>query len=205
VGEECGFPGRIIQSCIGTLPVEDLSGSIPRASSDEAQRQSTHIAGTDAFSHAERIVLDAMTERGLACAAACYVQALRDIAQPNRVSWRGVAAEFREVLREVIDHLAPDEQVRAVPDFRPEGKDGRPSQTQRVVFALRTRRASDVAIKSDRQALSIVEEMIARLARSTDDRGSISTHNATDAAEVRTIQGYVDALLGELLRRTWPE
>jgi hypothetical protein len=47
-----------------------------------------------------------------------------------------------------------------------------------------------------------VEETIAKLARSTYRRGSISTHTATDEAEILAIKGYVDALIGDLLRRS---
>ena len=41
-------------------------------------------------------------------AALSYQQAIRDLADSTRVSYRGPAAELREVLREVCDHLAPD-------------------------------------------------------------------------------------------------
>jgi hypothetical protein len=148
------------------------------------------------------MVLDQMKERGLLCAAASYEQALRDIAQPNRVSWRGVAAEFREVLRAVIDHLAPDGQVVASSGFQLEEKQRRPTQRQKVVFALRARRCSDAAINSAEEALNVVEEAIAKLARSTYTRGSISTHTATGEAEILALKGYVDALIGDLLRRS---
>jgi len=37
---------------------------------------------------------------------------LRDVADGDRISWRGAAGELREVLREVIDQLSPDNKVR---------------------------------------------------------------------------------------------
>jgi len=43
--------------------------------------------------------------------ALSYQQLLLDLRDPHRVSYRGTAAEVREVLRELLDHLAPDEEV----------------------------------------------------------------------------------------------
>ena len=105
------------------------------------------------------------------------------------------------MLREVIDHLATDEQVMASPGLKLEEKQKRPTQTQKVLFALRARHCSDVIIHSAEQALLVVEETIAKLARSTYQRGSISTHKATGENEILSVKGYVDALLVDLLRR----
>ena len=49
------------------------------------------------------------------------------------------------------------------------------------------------------EALNTVEERVAALARSAYNRGSASTHGATDGAEVRKLKRYIDALLAELL------
>jgi hypothetical protein len=85
--------------------------------------------------------------------------------------------------------------------FQPDDKQKRPTQTQKVVFSLRARRCSDATISGAEQALVIVEEAIAKLARSTYQRGSMSTHKATGEEEILAVKGYVDALLGDLLRR----
>lgn len=128
--------------------------------------------------------------------AASYEQVLQDIATGKRVSWRGTGTELREVLREVMDHLAPDGDVMAASGFKLEGDLKRPTQKQKVRFILKARkRAVGVAEAS----IETVEAGIATLARSTYQRGSVTTHASTDAAEVRKLKNYVDALLVELL------
>jgi hypothetical protein len=57
------------------------------------------------LSQTERGILDTLTKM-VPVTGASYEQALLDIAQGKRVSWRGSATELREVLREAIDHLA---------------------------------------------------------------------------------------------------
>ena len=153
-----------------------------------------------------RLVLSA-TERGilstlekmLPSTAMSYEQVLRDIGEAKRVSWRGTGGELREVLREVIDHLAPDDQVMAAPGFRLEGDLKRPTQKQKVRFILKARRSGSGAVTTAEASLLTIEESIAGLARSTYRRGSVSAHRSTDGSEIRKVKGYVDALLVDLL------
>lgn len=132
-------------------------------------------------------------------AAAAYEQTLRDIRAGERVSWRGPANEFREVLREVIDHLAPDNQVIAFAGYQPEGDRTTPTQRQKVRFILRSRKSSAAAIGVAETSLGTVDEAVALLARSTYQRSNVSTHTTTGGSEIRNLKRYVDALLGELL------
>jgi hypothetical protein len=62
------------------------------------------------LSQTERAILETLGALLPSCAAS-YEQALRDISQGARVSWRGTATELRETLRQVIDHFAPDEKL----------------------------------------------------------------------------------------------
>jgi len=150
------------------------------------------------LSQTERSILETLT-RMLPTSARSYEQTLRDITQGNRVSWRGTAAELREVLREVMDHLAPDDQVMASPGFQLEDGQRRPTQRQKVRFILRARRSSSAAVAVAEGSLSTVDEAVASLARTTYTRGAVSTHTATDGPEIRNMKRYVDALLAELL------
>src|ERR1700728_32285 len=150
------------------------------------------------LSETERAILETLTTM-LPSSSASYEQALRDIAQAGRISWRGTASELREVLREVIDHLAPDENVLASTGFQLEQGQRSPTQKQKVRFILRARRSSSVAISVAETSLATVEEAVAALARSTYQRGSASTHTPTTGSEIRSLKRYVDALLGELL------
>lgn len=150
------------------------------------------------LSQTERSILDTLT-RMLPNSARSYEQALRDIAMGRRISWRGTATELREALREVMDHLAPDDQVMASPGFQLENGQPRPTQRQKVRFILRARRSSSAAVAVAEASLNTVDEAVASLARTTYTRGSVSTHTATDGTEIRNLKRYADALLAELL------
>ena len=110
-------------------------------------------------------LLLSQTERGilrtleimLPGSAKSYEQALRDIAQGGRVSWRGTAAELRDVLREVMDRLAPDERVKAAPGFQVEHDQKGPTQKQKVRFILKARRTVSAAIDTAQGTLQTVD------------------------------------------------
>jgi hypothetical protein len=135
----------------------------------------------------------------LPSSAASYEQALRDIFHGGRISWRGTASELREVLREVMDHLAPDDKVRASPGFKLEPGLLGPTQKQKVRYILRARRSSSAVVAVAEGSLDTVEEAVAALARSTYQRGSESAHVGSTGKEVRNLKRYVEALLAELL------
>jgi hypothetical protein len=150
------------------------------------------------LSETERTILETLGKM-LPVTAASYEQALSDIAQGKRVSWRGSAAELREALRETIDYLAPDDKVMTATGFQLEKGQTLPTQKQKVRFILRARKSNSASFSVAEGGLATVEESIAALARSTYTRTSASTHAMTDASEVRKLKRYVDALLAELL------
>ncbi len=150
------------------------------------------------LSPVERSILETLAAL-LPATAASYEQALRDIAHGARTSWRGTALELREALRDVIDHLAPDEKVTGVSGFQFEEGQRRPTQKQKVRYVLRARRSSSAARAVAEASLETVEEAVAALARSTYQSGSASTHVGASSKEIRNLKRYVDALLAELL------
>jgi hypothetical protein len=150
------------------------------------------------LSQTERGILETLTKM-LPVTGASYEQALLDIAQGKRVSWRGSATELREVLREAIDHLAPDDKVLGSPGFQLEEGRTLPTQKQKVRFILRARKSNSTSVAVAEGSLNTVDESVASLARSTYTRGSASVHATTDASEIRKLKRYVDALLAELL------
>lgn len=137
-------------------------------------------------------------EKLVPSAALSYQQSIKDL-EVDRLSYRGVAAELREVLREVIDHLAPDNAVMQSAGFQLESGHNRPTMKQKVRFILRSRGLPGSARKVPEDALSRVDEGTASLARSVYDRGSLSTHIAASKKEVKHLKMYVDTLLAELL------
>ncbi|HKW29334.1 MAG TPA: hypothetical protein VJT54_08370 [Verrucomicrobiae bacterium] len=132
-------------------------------------------------------------------AALSYEQGCRDLADVTRISFRGVASEFRECLREVLDHLAPDKEVMAQQGFKLEDGQTRPTMKQKARFILRARGQAATAAKAPEDAVSTVEEKFGGLARSVYERSSISSHVTTSRGEVIQIKMYVDTVLAELL------
>jgi hypothetical protein len=129
----------------------------------------------------------------LPAAAAGYEQALRDLASPERVSYRGVASEFREVLREVLDHFAPDNRLPKSPDGR------KPTMKAKVRYILRARSMGDTRRGAAESTAEILDDGVPNLARSVYDLGSLDTHVSPNRDEVARLRRYLEALLLDLL------
>ncbi|HET6204502.1 MAG TPA: hypothetical protein VFI25_17055 [Planctomycetota bacterium] len=136
----------------------------------------------------------------LPSAGLSYEQALRDLRGAPRLSYRGTSVEFREALREVLDHLAPDADVMRSPGFKLERDAARPTMKQKAQFILKARGVVSGALATPKDAIQRVEDASASLARSVYTRGSVSTHVATTREEVLTMKPYVDGVLAELLQ-----
>lgn len=132
-------------------------------------------------------------------AALSYQQVHLDLEVQKKISYRGTASELREVVREIVDRLAPDTSVTATPGFKLEKDRLKPTMRQKVRFILKARGGGDTTIKVPQQALDRMEEAVSLLARSIYDRGSLSTHVSTTRKEVIKMLNYVDAVLIELL------
>ncbi len=170
--------------------------------------------GTDRLSTltpAEHQIVSTL-ETLLPTAAASYRQGILDLQGTDRLSYRGTASEFREALREALDHLAPDEQVTQQATFRFEDGQTQPTMKQKVRYIMATRGRKrtqrDVAERSVRG----VEDLTAEIVRATYNRASLAAHLETTRAEVQRIRRYVDTVLFDLLeigdaelgRRTMP-
>lgn len=139
-------------------------------------------------------------EKMLPHAALSYRQVLADLSGPDRLSYRGTATELREVVREVLDHLAPDKAVVSSPGFKLEKDRKAPTMKQKARFILKARGVGDSSRTAPEQAVELLEEQIASLARSVYERGSASAHAATVKSQVLSFKAYADAVLGELLQ-----
>lgn len=160
------------------------------------QRQA--VTRPPARSTIERSIIETL-EKLAPPAALSYQQALQDLDGVDRWSYRGTAAELRECLREVLDHLAPDEQVQAAKGFQLERGRDKPTQKQKVRHILRTRGVPRNALRAPEDSARLVEELTASLTRSTYERGSISAHIAAARTEISQLKMYVDSVLAELL------
>jgi hypothetical protein len=133
-------------------------------------------------------------------AAASYKQALADLRDARRSSFRGTASELRECVREVLDHLAPDEQVAGAPNFKLEANQTKPTMKQKARFILRARKVPEGARQVPEESVGLIDESVAALPRLLYNQGSLSTHVSQARAQVAQLKAYTDAILAELLR-----
>src|SRR5690606_22608774 len=112
-----------------------------------------------------------------------YEQACRDLRDPNRLSFRGAAAELSEALREVLDHLAPDKDVMLEEGFKLERDAKTPTMKQKVRFILKARGKSEAVSAAPEDAVHVGEEKVGDVARALHPRSSISTHDGTTKEE----------------------
>jgi hypothetical protein len=85
---------------------------------------------------AEELILVTL-ENLVPSAGASYRQGILDLQTHSRLSYRGTASEFREALRETLDHLAPDKEVVKQQGFKLEENQTKPTMKQKVRFVLR--------------------------------------------------------------------
>ena len=181
---------RAIDTCRTGLEIERerlLGGS------DLQSRSASHV------SRVEQQIITTI-EQLVPSASLSYQQAVRDLRDTKRLSYRGVAVEIREALREVLDHLAPDQDVARSSGFKLEKDVKKPTMKQKARFILKSRGLSSTALSAPQDAVSRVEDSAASLARSVYTRGSLSTHMATSREEVLQLKMYADSILAELLQ-----
>ena len=132
-------------------------------------------------------------------ASASYRQALQDLGQNERTSWRGSATELRESLRETLDKLAPDKEVEELPNFKFEPNTQRPTMKQKVRFILRNRGMNGGQVATSEDTVKFVEESLGGITRSAYNRSSVSAHTPTTREEVARLHALIRVLLCELL------
>jgi hypothetical protein len=160
---------------------------------------SIEVAGSPIrHSDTEQKILSALTNR-LPSAALSYRQALFDLSDAERVSFRGTAHELREAVREVLDQLAPDEKVLNSVGFKLERDRTKPTMKQKVRFIFRDRKRNPAESGPPEDAADAIAETIASMARSTYERGSMSAHTQRTKEEVLRVKRYVEAVLHDIL------
>lgn len=132
-------------------------------------------------------------------AATSYNQALKDIKDSERISWRGTIAELRECLRETLDELAPDKTVKSQPSFKLEKDRKKPTMKQKVVFILRKRKVASAAVDNAKHHIDLIEEMTGSFIRSVYDYSSAKTHGNAKLDDAISVRRHVTLILSELL------
>ena len=146
----------------------------------------------------DRIIVD--TLRSLVPSAAlAYEQGLVDLSSASRLSRRGPATDFREALTETLDHLAPDDAVKAQTGYKPEPNTHGPTMKQKVRYVLRQRNKSKLAVESSEMAVESVDGIVGGFVRSVYSRSSMSTHTPANRDEVIRVRDFVKLALCELL------
>jgi len=135
-------------------------------------------------------------------AAASYRQALADLSGAGRVSFRGTAAEFREALRETLDHLAPDAEVEAQGWYKPDDKQTKPTMKQKTRYILTSRGRQKPQRVAAEKLTGLVEQLSGEVTRAVYDRASLATHVQQSKQEVQQVKRYVDTVLFDLLEIT---
>ena len=147
----------------------------------------------------ERLIIDTLARINLALALS-YEQCVVDLRDITRRSYRGVAHELREILRETLNMLAPDGEVMAEAGFKLEMETKGPTHRQKALHVLKKRRLSREQISAPELTISMIDEIGAQITRTAYTRGSKDAHSASSSGpEVRQLKMYVDAVLGELL------
>lgn len=127
-----------------------------------------------------------------------YAQVKLDVETDDRLSWSGSAHEIREVLRGLLETLAPNISVTAQVWYAQEKNISGPTHKQRVRYILRMRDAGSKEQRVAEQA-DIMEDKIGNLVRATYTRASDAAHRTKDRTEVRRIVRYFEAFAHDLL------
>ncbi len=136
--------------------------------------------------------------------AESYEQVVEDLADGNRKTYRGTAAELREVIRGVLVQLAPDEKVKNTDWYKEARRTGtraesNPTQSERTKFILRQRTAGSAAVEAAESYMLSIEDRLGHVVRASYRRASDSTHTGAERQELAQQLRYANALLAELL------
>lgn len=177
--------------------VKAIRKIIPRVTS-QLEIQSGLTAPAVSSSETDQKILQTLADL-VPSAAHSYQQALFDLADTKRLSFRGPAHELRESLREVLDHLAPDAEVMKAPGFKLKKDRPKPTMKQKVRFIFRARERSTTESAAPEDAASTIDALIAQMTRSTYDRGSLSADKEHGKKSVEQLKRYVDVVFHDLL------
>jgi hypothetical protein len=181
-----------------TVHAKAFNVTFARADVEKMLPRSTGVK-TKAPAHSEEDEQIIAKLNGLVPSAALsYRQAVLDLKDESRVSFRGPALELREALREILDHLAPDNEVMAGQGYVQEKYRAGPTMKQKVRFIMKKlgkRSASD----APEETVTMFEESVATLTRAVYERSSKATHVAGEREAVMQLRRYVVTIFHEII------
>ncbi len=160
--------------------------------------QAAQSISNAALSREETLILETL-EALVPSASASYRQGLSDLVGPERLSYRGTATEFRESLRETLDHLAPDADVAAQGWYKPAEGQKQPTMKQKTRYILTSRGQNRTQWGSAEKMFGLIEELSGEVMRAVYNRASLATHIHQSKVEVQQIKRYVDTVLFDIL------
>lgn len=131
-----------------------------------------------------------------------YKQALLDLSDVNRISYGGTANELREVVRRVLDKLAPDDDVEKADWFTLESGTHKPTMKQKTRFILVSRGLAKSQRELAEKGVNLIDieiDAIGGITRSTYDSGSSMSHARAAKEHALRLKRYVDAVLCDIL------
>jgi len=127
-----------------------------------------------------------------------YVQVASDLASDSRLTWMGTAHEIREMLRGVLDTLAPIDSVKKAEWYKQELGTNGPTQKQKVRYISEQKKAGS-AEKKLTNDLGVIEEKVEAFARDMYGRSSDAAHRSKDKTEAFKLMKYFEAFAFDIL------
>jgi hypothetical protein len=142
-------------------------------------------------------ILDALTKIAKPLSNS-YIQIAADFEDETRITWAGTAHEIRELLRRLLETLAPADKVEAEVWFKLEKGASGPTQKQRVKYIIGVR-DGDSKQQKVAQDIELVEDKIGMLVRDVYGRASDAAHRSKNKSEAFKILRYFEAFAYDLL------
>jgi len=127
-----------------------------------------------------------------------YTQVIRDLQDASRLSFRSTGNEMREILRDVLFILAPDQKVMGEPGYAHEVGQTGPTRRQRLKYIF-SHQGGDVELDSVDAGIAVIEEGVTKLTLVIYKRTNRATHTSRARAESKRLLSYLNPILSDLL------
>lgn len=130
--------------------------------------------------------------------AKSYYQSKCDLSDDQRISWSGTAHEIREILRILLNDLAPDDKIVNEKWYKQMPNCSGPTQSQKVKYILINRKTGS-KISEVTEKVDLIDDKICSFIRSVYNRASDAAHRLKEKEEIEKIMRYFEAFCYDLL------
>lgn len=127
-----------------------------------------------------------------------YLQIIAEFEDDSRITWDGTAHQIRELLRKILDMLAPTCSIEKESWYKQAKGLAGPTQKQKVQYILLKKNAGSKE-RAVVHNVALIEDKIGNLVRDTYQRASDAAHRSKDKAEAYRILRYFEAFMYDLL------